>query len=372
MYDKYLTTEYPNIFFEDTAVGRMKKRIWDASEEEVEEILQKFEIPSQPEIGKAGCYIQTTPRAKVIEKRRKNDIVLVPLGCTENHGLHNNSGLDTFMCTGICEAVRRYTAKQGHEVALALPPLNYGGHPYHHLGMPGTIVASHTVVVETLINVMLGLWDDGFRKIIFVNNHGMDWMLEAAIQEFFKRYQLPAFATVVEWHRAVREFFYPIGDKRPDFVTTPFVHADESETSVALLMFKDMVDMNYVQDAQAKSLGILDDGFYDGSVDSFHRPNKWSEAEGHRVIERFGTPEGVVGTPSRENPRKAKRAIAAICEYLTMMVEDILSKYPAGTVPSPKEFSLRPYEEIKDCLKEPLSEGWKSVHELPKRGIFID
>ena len=27
MYDKYLTTEYPNIFFEDSAVGRMKKRI---------------------------------------------------------------------------------------------------------------------------------------------------------------------------------------------------------------------------------------------------------------------------------------------------------------------------------------------------------
>ncbi|MCB7092900.1 creatininase family protein [Enterocloster bolteae] len=372
MYDKYLTTEYPNIFFEDSAVGRMKKRIWDASEEEIDEILQKYEIPSEPEIGKAGCYIQTTPRAKVIEKRRKNDIVLVPLGCTENHGMHNNSGLDTFMCSGICEGVRRYTAKLGHEVALALPPLNYGGHPYHHLGMPGTIVASQTVVEETLIDVMLGLWDDGFRKIIFVNNHGMDWMLEAAVQEFFKRYQLPAFVTVVEWHRAVREFFYPIGDKRPDFVTTPFVHADESETSVALLMFKDMVDMSYVQDAQAKSMGFLDDGYYDGSVDSFHRPNKWSEAEGHRVIERFGTPEGVVGVPSRGNPRKAKRPIAAICEYLTMMVEDILSKYPAGTVPAPEKFSLRPYEEIKDCLKEPLSEGWKSVHELPRRGIFTD
>jgi creatinine amidohydrolase len=48
---------------------------------------------------------------------------------------------------------------------------------------------------------------------------------------------LLGFATVVEWHRAVREFFYPLGDERPDFVSTPFVHADESEMSVALLMF---------------------------------------------------------------------------------------------------------------------------------------
>jgi len=223
-----------------------------------------------------------------------------------------------------------------------------------------------------LIDVMVGLWDDGFRKIILVNNHGMDWMLESAIQEFFKRYQLPAFATVVEWHRAVREFFYPLGDERPDFVSTPFIHADESETSVALLMFKDMIDMSCVVDAQPKSMGILDDGFYDGSVDSFRRPNKWSEAEGHRVIERFATPEGVVGSPSKADPRKAKRAIAAICEYLNLMIEDILSVYPAGKVPDPRKFSLRPYEEIEPCLREPLSEGWKSVHELPRRGIFID
>lgn len=372
MYSDWLTTNYPHIVFENNKVGQLKKRLWDAPEEEIDKILEDYEIPSDSELGKAGCYIQNTPRSKVIEKRRKNDIVLVPIGCTENHGIHNNSGLDTFMCTSICEAVRRKTAKNGHEVALAFPPLNYGGHPYHHLGMPGTVMVSEKVVVDTLTQVMLGLWDDGFRKIILVNNHGMDWMMESAIQEFFKRYQLPGFATVVEWHRAVREFFYPLGNERPDFVTTPFIHADESETSVALLMFKEMVDMGVVVDAQPESFGMLDSGFYDGSVDSFRRPNKWSEAEGHRVIERYATPEGVVGMPSRGEARKAKRGIAAIVEYLNCMVEDILEAYPAGEVPNPKQFSLRPYEEYKDCLKEPLSEGWKSVHELSRRGMFID
>ena len=372
MNQKFLKTQYDNIFFEDNKVGHLKKRLWDASEDEIEKILKEYGIPGESELGKAGCYIQNTPRAKVIEKRKKNDIVLVPIGCTENHGIHSNSGLDTFMCTSICEAVRRKTAKNGNEVALAFPPLNYGGHPYHHLAMPGTVMVSEKVVVETLVWVMAGLWDDGFRKIILVNNHGMDWMLESAIQEFFKRYQLPGFATVVEWHRAVREFFYPLGDERPDFVTTPFIHADESETSVALLMFKEMMDMSVVVDATPKSFGMLDGGFYDGSVDSFHRPNKWSEAEGHRVIERVATPEGVVGKPSRGDPRKAKRAIAAICEYLNCMVEDILEAYPAGKVPDPAGFSLRPKEEIEAALKEPLSEGWKSIHELSRRGLFID
>jgi creatinine amidohydrolase len=272
----------------------------------------------------------------------------------------------------ICEAVRRKTAKLGHEVALAFPPLNYGGHPYHHVGMPGTVMISETTIINLLTDVMAGLWDDGFRKIILVNNHGQDWMLESAIMEFFKRYQLPAFACVVEWHRAVREFFYPLGDERPDFVTTPFVHADEAETSAALLMFPEMVDMSVCVDATPVNFGFLQDGFFDGSVDSFHRPNRWQEMEGNAWIERFGTPEGVVGKPTRADARRVKRAVAAICEYLTLMCEDIFEKYPAGKVPDPSKFSFRPKEEIEPCLREPLSEGWKSIHELPRRGIFID
>jgi len=32
----------------------------------------------------------------------------------------------------------------------------------------------------------------------------------SGLQEFFKRYQLPAIIRVTDWHRAVREFFTPI------------------------------------------------------------------------------------------------------------------------------------------------------------------
>ncbi|NLA83418.1 MAG: creatininase family protein, partial [Clostridiales bacterium] len=174
---KWLLTDNPAIIFEDNEVGRLKKQIWDATEEEIDEILKEYEIPSESELGKPGTYIQNTPRSKVIEKRRKNDVVLVPIGCTENHGIHANSGLDTFMVTQILEGVRRYTAKQGREVNLAFPPLNYGGHPYHHLGMAGTVIMPKEVVEETIIYTMLGLWNDGFRKIILVNNHGHLWML---------------------------------------------------------------------------------------------------------------------------------------------------------------------------------------------------
>jgi creatinine amidohydrolase/Fe(II)-dependent formamide hydrolase-like protein len=363
---KWLLTDNPAIIFEDNTVGRLKKEIWDMDESGLDNILKEYGIPSESELGKAGTYIQNTPRAKVIEKRRINDLVFVPIGCTENHGLHANSGLDTFMVTQILEGVRRYTAKRGCECSLAFPPLNYGGHPYHHLGMPGTIVMPHEVVVETLIYTMLGLWNDGFRKIIMINNHGHLWMLEAAVQEFMKRFQLPGIFQVLDWHRAVREFFYPVN--REDSLETNFIHADESETSVGLLLFKDMIDMSVVQDAQGES--FLPDGHFDTSVEPYRRPHRWSEGEGHSAIERYATPEGVVGKPSIADARKAKRPIAAILKYLTLLHDQILEAFPAGTVPPVEKITLRTEEEMKPFLKEPFSEGWKSVYELPQIGVF--
>jgi creatinine amidohydrolase/Fe(II)-dependent formamide hydrolase-like protein len=364
--NQWMTTEYPEVVFENTNVGRLKKQIWDASAEEIDRILTDYGIPADSELGKPGCYIQNTPRVRVIDKRRKNDVVLVPVGCTENHGIHANSGLDTFMVTQICEGVRRYTAKQGREVVLAFPPLNYGGHPYHHIGMPGTVIMPEEVVRDTVIYTLLGLWDDGFRKIILVNNHGHLWMLESAVQEFFKRFGLPALVTTVEWHRAVREFFYPT--PRDNSMSTHFIHADEAETSVALLLFKDMIDMGVVVDAQGTNYCL--GAHYDTSVDSFRRPQGWAQGQGHNAIERFGTPEAVVGYPSRGTAAKAKRPIAAILKYLTLMIDEILEAYPVGQVPPIEKFTFRSREELAACLKEPMSEGWKSVHELHKIGVF--
>jgi len=363
---KWFTTDTPNIFFEDTSVGRLKKEVWDASQDEINQILADYEIPSPSELGKAGSYIQTTPRGQQNEKRRKNDIVFVPIGCTENHGLHANSGLDTFMVTQILEGVRRYTKKMGHECSLALPPLNYGGHPYHHIGMPGTVIMPEEVVKETLIYTMLGLWNDGYRKIILVNNHGHTWMLESGIQEFCKRYQLPGIFRTMEWHRAVREFFIPTD--RENSLESIFVHADEAETAVAMLLFNEMIDMSVAEEAWGES--FLPDGHFDNSVDANRRPHKWSEGEGHNAIERSATPQGVVGNPKIATAEKAKRPIAAILKYLTLVHDEILEAFPAGKVPPVEKITLRSEEDMKPFLQEPLSEGWKSVDQLPRLGIF--
>jgi creatinine amidohydrolase/Fe(II)-dependent formamide hydrolase-like protein len=359
-----LATDQPDLFFEDNTVGRLKKEVWDASDEEIDAILAEYGIPSPVEWAKPGAYIQTTVRHEVEENRRQNDIVFIPVGSTELHGRHTVSATDTLFVSAICEGVRRYTAKRGAPVNLALPPLMYGGHPYHHLGMPGTVIIRENVLRELMIDVMLGLWNDGFRKQIILNNHGQLWALESAIQQFQKRYQLPGLFRVIDWHRAVREFFRT--RERGGKWDTNFVHADESETSLGLLLFPEMVHMEYAVDTEGKS--YLPEGHFDKSVDPFGRPSRWSEGEGHFAIEIKATPEGVVGKSTHADPEKGKRPLAAILRYLTLLNDQILEAFPPGTVPPVEEVTLRSEEEMEPYLREPLSPSWKTVYGLPRIG----
>lgn len=92
--------------------------------------------------------------------------------------------------------------------------------------------------------------------------------------------------------------------------------------------------------------------------------------EGYRVNERCAIPEGVGKALFQAAPCKAKCAIATICEYLSMMVEDILKKYQAGIGPAFRQFTIHPYEQSELRLKELFREGWKSVYEVPKYGVF--
>ena len=360
----WLATDQPGVMFEDNAVGRMKKEIWEASDEAIDAILAEYGVPAPVEWGKPGSYIQTTIRHQLLDERRTNDIVIIPVGCTENHGLHTVSAVDTLFVSQIAEGVRRYTKARGYPVALSLPPLNFGAHPYHHYGMPGTVPIRENVIRELLIDVMLGLWNDGYRKQIILNNHGQLWVLESAIQQFQKRYQLPGIFRVIDWHRAVREFFYT--KERGGPWGSDFVHAEEAETSLMLFLNPEMVDMEYAVNTQGKS--YLPEGHFDKSVDPYGRPSRWSEGEGHFAIEIAATPEGVVGNAADAEAWKAKRPLAAILRYLTLLIDDILEAFPPGEVPPVEEVTLRTAEEMEPYLREPLSPGWKPVYALVQIG----
>jgi len=187
-----LPTNLPDLFFEDNAVGRMKKEVWDASDAEIDAILAEYGVPSPVE----GQARRVHPDHDPLAGREESE--------EERHRLYPGRVHRAARPAPPVRLTLCTSARSARGCAVSQPnacgcqpgaaPLNYGAHPYHHLGMPGTVIVREHVVREMMIDVMLGLWNDGFRKQLIVNNHGQLWVLESAVQEFQKRYQLPAFS----------------------------------------------------------------------------------------------------------------------------------------------------------------------------------
>lgn len=358
-------------YFENTSVGRLEKEIWNAGKKKLNGILIDYGILDKIDgaiitlpslIRKPAHYIQTTPAHQVEKEREKNDIVLIPVGSTEYHGQALPSGADTWFVDEICKAVRRFTEEKNYPVSIALP-ITYGSHPWHHYGMPGNVIIEEDHLKQYVLDMMLGLWNYGFRKQIFVNNHGHFWVLESAIQEFMKKYQLPGIYRALDWHRVARKFFRT--KERGGEWETDFVHADEAEHSLALLLIPEMVDMDYAVNTASK--GYLPDGHMDKAVDGLGRGSKWSDGQGHGPIEIVATPEGVVGKAKLANAEKAKRPVAYFLKYLTLLVDEILEAFPPGKVPPTEEVTYRKKEKMEPFLKTPGSQGWKPVYALSKK-----
>jgi creatinine amidohydrolase len=348
-------------FDKTTRVGRMKKKIYDASEKKIDAILKRYGIPSPGEMDKPGSYIQSTIRAVQEKKKEKNDLVIIPLGSTENHGPHCVSGQDIFQVTRLADALRRHTAREGKEVNLTWPPSMYGGHPKHHMGIWGTVPLSQKAFEEVIIDTMFGLWADGYRKQIILNNHGDHWMVTSALHKFAERYpELPILAVNVDWITAVGEFFHTKEDGGPLEEVT--IHAGEFETSVALVLCPEMVEMKHAVDT--KAWAYLPEGHFDKACNQYHRPINWYDHIGNVPLECVATPEGTIGSATKASVLKAKRAIAAILTYLEVLHNDILEKFPPGEIPPIEETTLFSKEEMEGYLKKPGEPGYKNPYRI--------
>ncbi|MGD0708052.1 MAG: 3-dehydro-scyllo-inosose hydrolase [Anaerolineaceae bacterium] len=316
--------------------------------------MAKWTIP--PESGHmerpTGIYLQTMTGKEAKERLKKNDLIILPIGSTENHGPHAPSGEDTFLVTRMAEQIAQ---KTGCTVA---EPMWYGSHPYHHLGMPGTVVIPEETFADYLRAIIAGLWNTGFRKQILLNGHGQDYVIPMAIHQFGKKYQVPALIINVNWWFIIKEHIRDKAHGGP--FETPFVHGDECETSYSLGLFPEMIKMEDAVDTKGESL--MPPGHIDGSGSAYNRPIPFWQHMGASTIEVIATPEGVVGSATLADVEKAKPGLKAIMDYMEKLVNDIMEMYPPGKLPPTDKITQRSKEEIEALLKGPLVEGGRHLY----------
>ena len=301
-----------------------------------------------------GIYLQNLSISEIKERVENNDIIIIPVGSTENHGPAACIGEDTFLVTRMAELVAQ---KTGCTVAQ---PTWYGSHPYHHVGMPGTIIVPEETFKGLLRAVMAGCWNMGFRKMILLNGHGHEYVIPSAIHEWAKNYQLPAVICNVNWYHAIPEYCKDQEHGGP--FETPFIHADEAETSFSMTLFPELLkDIDACNDNEV--VGWMPEGHVDKAGNIYQKPIRWYGQVGFGPIELSAYPEGHVGCPSKATFEKGRPGIEAFLDYLKKLVEDILTTFPPGKLPPIEGITQRDPKEIEPYIKGPLN-GGKSIYEL--------
>ena len=167
---------------------------------------------------------------------RKNTVIVLPAGSTEQHGPHLPCAVDTIIAAGVVgHALARLPASVP---AFGLPPISYGKSD-EHLHFPGTLTIAGTTLQETIEQVGESVYRAGFRKLLIVNGHGgQPQVMEMAARELRMRHGdyvvVPHFTWRVP-HAAGR--FLSDQEKRLS------MHAGHAETAILMALAPDTVHM---------------------------------------------------------------------------------------------------------------------------------
>jgi creatinine amidohydrolase len=68
-------------------------------------------------------------------------------------------------------------------------------------------------------------------------------------------------------------------------------------------------------------------------------------------------PEGVIGRPTLATAEKAKAGLDVLLDYMCKLVDDIMTRFPAGKLPPMDKVTMRDPKEVEALLKGPLNGG---------------
>lgn len=167
---------------------------------------------------------------------REDAVVIIPVASTEQHGQHLPVNTDANCCFTI--AMRAAEAVEEFPV-LVLPTI-WTGYSPHHMPHPGTITLKYHTFVEVLTQVAASIHAHGFQKILFLNGHGGNSAVVAAMRTKLAAEEGISVVGYTYWELpSVPEEWKRISQSDKGFVG----HAAEIETSMQLYLQPELVDM---------------------------------------------------------------------------------------------------------------------------------
>jgi len=162
---------------------------------------------------------------------KKASIVLVPIGSTEQHGLHLPLGTDHFLAAYLAQLV-------AEELGGIVTPTICFGYSANHMRFAGTISISGGTLKALVTEVCESLISHGVKKLVLLNAHGGNvGILTSTVQELNTKFP-EAKVLSLFWLEIINQEVFSLLEQ--DLGT----HADEVETSLMLKAKKDLVHMD--------------------------------------------------------------------------------------------------------------------------------
>ncbi|HEX76836.1 MAG TPA: creatininase family protein [Dehalococcoidia bacterium] len=179
---------------------------------------------------------QELRRPEFEEAVKADAIVIIPVASTEQHGNHLPVNTDANCCFAIAQ---RAAQAIDEFPVLVLPPI-WTGYSPHHMDYPGTITLKYHTLVELLTQVAASIHAHGFKKILFLNGHGGNAAVVAAMQlKLADEEGVPSLGYTYWDMPAVPEQMKAISQSDKGSIG----HSGEMETPLQLYLQPELVDM---------------------------------------------------------------------------------------------------------------------------------
>jgi len=267
------------------------------------------------------CWLHELRWPEIEAHLQEDDLVLVPIGATEQHGRHLPLLVDTGWAIAMAEGAARLAG------AVVAPPLHYGWSP-HHMGYPGSVTLRADTLRQVAVDVGESLIHHGFRRILFVNGNRIANLppLEIAIVELKNR--TGAWAGIADAGLIAKVEVAAMTEAADGGLD----HAAEVETSFALHWAGDHVDMAAAKAPPPRNAPPAHPRFdWTIELDPRLAGNSVSYATSAIEHRQATAPDGTHGDATAATAEKGRRIVAALSANLALFIEQA-RRAPLGAV----------------------------------------
>jgi creatinine amidohydrolase len=248
-------------------------------------------------------YLYQWTWAEIKDYLKKDSVIIVPFGSTEQHGLHLPLGNDALVAIRLAEDAARITK------TIVAPPCWYGWSP-HHMAYPGTISITPETLTRVLYEVLRSLIYHRFKHLIVINGHRTANLPPLQIAASRIRNETGAYVTIADPFYIGDTVSRKIRESPPGGIG----HAEELETSHMMHIFPELVDIRKaVKNLPPRKKFHTSDPYVIG--DRVFTP---SSLESFRKITE---PSGVTGDPTLATAEKGKRLHKALVDNLVELIK---------------------------------------------------